>query len=248
MSAFIYGRNTILEAVLQGIHLKKVYISSTLKNRDSLMETIREAFPEISINITDKRSVDRLARGGRSGGVCAELATPHLITSATAFIQQVKKKSEKPMVIAVDSLQDPYNFGAIIRSAVAAGFHGILFPKDRQVGITGVVASASAGACFKAVLCQTVNLARALDMFKKADFWIYGAESSSGSPVFDTEFSFPLVLIIGSEGKGIRPLVKKKCDRFISVPIKNGVESLNASVAAGIIMFEIARKHQDFVK
>jgi len=243
MGEFIFGRNAVLEAVEMKIPLRQVLLASSLKDRNKIGQSIRSKQDGIKINIVDRIVVDKKSREGvRTGGICAELAEVQVFTSLDRFMGSVRKTSDNPMILAVDSIQDPRNFGAIIRSAAGAGFHGIVFPKDRQVDITGVAATTSAGACFRIPMCRTVNLARALDELRDLGYWVYGADSGDYTSIYKTSFAFPLVLVVGSEGKGMRPLVKKKCNEIVAIPLSGSLESLNVSVAAGIVMFEIARQ------
>jgi 23S rRNA (guanosine2251-2'-O)-methyltransferase len=154
----------------------------------------------------------------------------------------LKTKSSKPLFLALDSIQDPHNLGAIIRSASAAGVHGILLPKDRSAPITGTVAKTAAGALALVNFCQVTNLSDALLQLKKKNFWIFGADASAEKTLYTGDFQGNVCIVIGGESKGIRPLVKKSCDFLISIPMGSSLDSLNASVAAGVILFEAVRQ------
>ncbi|RJX29506.1 MAG: 23S rRNA (guanosine(2251)-2'-O)-methyltransferase RlmB [Desulfurivibrio sp.] len=147
-----------------------------------------------------------------------------------------------PFVLALDSIQDPHNLGAIIRSASAAGVTGLIVPKDRSAPLSGTVAKISAGALAHLPVCQSTNLVRMLQRLKEQGVWIYGTIKEGGVSIYQTDFSGPLCLVIGGEGKGIRPLVQEQCDFKVTIPMQREMDSLNASVAAGIIMFEIVRQ------
>lgn len=147
-----------------------------------------------------------------------------------------------PTLVALDSIQDPHNLGAIIRSAAAAGASGVIIPKDRSAPLEGAAAKVAAGSMSLIKICQVTNLVEALLELKEAGYWIYGAEGASPTSIYETELSGKVCLVIGSEGKGLRPLIHKQCDFLISIPIASRVESLNASVAAGVMLFEIARQ------
>lgn len=146
------------------------------------------------------------------------------------------------LLVALDSIHDPHNLGAIIRSSAAAGATGLLIPKDRAAQISGTVAKVAAGALAHIKICTVINLADSLRKLKDVGYWIYGAAGESQQTIYQTDFSGQTCLVIGSEGKGLRPLVQKQCDFLIKIPMKKAVNSLNASVAAGIILFEIARQ------
>ena len=148
-----------------------------------------------------------------------------------------------PRLLVLDSIQDPHNLGSILRSALAAGFFHVIMTRERCVPITGTVARTSAGAVAHLQICQVVNLAETLKTLKDRGFWIFGAVAESeAASLYTTEFSGPICVVIGSEGKGIRPLVRKQCDFLMTIPMRASFNSLNASVAAAIIMFEIDRR------
>jgi 23S rRNA (guanosine2251-2'-O)-methyltransferase len=151
-------------------------------------------------------------------------------------------KGTPPLLVALDSITDPHNLGAIIRSAAAAGAAGIIIPKDRSVPITGTVIKVATGALAHINICQVTNLSNALQELKESGYWAFGAAGEAQQTIYQADFSGPVCLVIGSEGKGLRPLVRKQCDFLVSIPMNNEVNSLNASVAAGIMLFEIARQ------
>jgi len=147
-----------------------------------------------------------------------------------------------PTLVALDSIQDPHNLGAIIRSAAAAGAAGIIIPKDRSAPLEGAAAKVAAGAMGRVRICRVTNLADSLKQLKEAGYWIYGADGLHGQNLHDTDLSGKLCLVIGSEGKGLRPLVRQQCDFLVAIPMSGLVESLNASVAAGVMLFEVVRQ------
>ena len=242
MREYIFGNNAILEAIKMGMPIKKVFLSPTLKDFAKLSETFVRLAPEIEIEQLSRRKMESLAGGIRTGGICAVLQDSEPLKSVDTLVAAIKQKTETPLIAALDEIQDPHNFGAIIRSALGAGFHGIVYQKRRQAGITGVVAATSAGACFRIPLCQVVNLSRTLSRLKRLGFWIYGTDKEEGVSLYDVSFNAPLALVIGSEGKGMRRLVRSTCDEIVSIQLHSQLDSLNASVAAGIIMFEIIRQ------
>jgi 23S rRNA (guanosine2251-2'-O)-methyltransferase len=148
------------------------------------------------------------------------------------------------LLVALDSISDPHNLGAIIRSAAAAGAAGILIPKDRAAQITGTVVKVAAGALAHIKICRVTNLSDSLRTLKDSGYWIFGAAGEGQQTIYETDFSGPTCLVIGSEGKGIRKLVRKQCDFLVKIPMGRKINSLNASVAAGIILFEIARQKE----
>lgn len=147
-----------------------------------------------------------------------------------------------PTLVALDSIQDPHNLGAIIRSAAAAGAAGVIIPKDRSAPLEGAAAKVAAGAMGRIKVCLVTNLADSLRQLKEAGYWIYGADGQSGESIHATDLRGKLCLVIGSEGKGLRPLIRQQCDFLVAIPMSGLVESLNASVAAGVMLFEIVRQ------
>ncbi|MDZ7642227.1 MAG: 23S rRNA (guanosine(2251)-2'-O)-methyltransferase RlmB [Desulfurivibrio sp.] len=149
--------------------------------------------------------------------------------------------SPPPLLLVLDSLQDPHNLGAVLRSAAAFGVNGVILPKDRSAPLSGTVLKAAAGTAALLDICRTTNLAAALSTLKQQGFWIYGASGEAGNSLYETDFSGPTCLVLGNEQKGIRPLLKSHCDFLLAIPLAAGVESLNVSVAAGIMLAEIRR-------
>jgi len=166
-------------------------------------------------------------------------------TELDEILDRCRASGEKGLLLVLDGVQDPHNLGAIIRSAACAGAHGVIIPKDRAARITPTVEKSSAGAVETVPVAQVVNVAQTLDELKKEGFWIFGAADSAPGVLFGQDFTGPVVLVIGSEGEGIRPLVRKKCDGLFSIPMRGGVSSLNASVAAGVALFEVVRQRME---
>lgn len=177
----------------------------------------------------------------RHQGVLARIKPVQTISLA-GILAARPEGGRAPILLALDSIQDPHNFGSIIRSASAAGVSGILFTKDRSAPLSGTVAKVSVGAINHMPLCPVTNMATTLDQLKEEGFWIFGADGSAETSVYQSDFSGPVCLVIGGEAKGIRPLVKTKCDFLISIPMRSDLDSLNASVATAVILFEIVRR------
>ena len=173
-------------------------------------------------------------------GVTAHVM-PHATLTDEEFLGSLTGK-ENPLILALDSIQDPHNLGAIIRTAVAAGVDGLVLPKDRSAPLSGTVVKISAGALPYLSICLTTNLVRMLQKLKEKDIWICSSLKDSGQTIYSADLSVPLCLVIGSEEKGIRPLVRKQCDLEVSIPMSESIDSLNASVAAAVILFEIQRQ------
>jgi len=178
-------------------------------------------------------------------GVQARIKPPATITyhELIALYQQ-GEKSGPALVLALDTIQDPHNFGSMIRSASAAGALAILYTKDRSAPLSGTVAKVAVGAMAHLPLCPVTNMATALGQLKEAGFWVYGADGSSETSAYQAQYRGPVCLVIGGEQNGIRPLVKKQCDFLISIPMHSPIDSLNASVAAAVILFEMVRQQR----
>ncbi|MBU0485975.1 MAG: 23S rRNA (guanosine(2251)-2'-O)-methyltransferase RlmB [Proteobacteria bacterium] len=164
--------------------------------------------------------------------------------ATTISLQELLNRTsnyDAPLVLALDSVQDPHNLGAIIRSGAAAGVAGIIITKDRSAPLSGTVAKVSAGGLAHVNICQVTNLATTLNTLKEKGFWIFGADKEKGQSLYETDFTGPTCLIIGGENKGMRPLIKEQCDFLVTIPMKGELDSLNAAVAAGIIIFEMTR-------
>jgi len=177
-----------------------------------------------------------------SQGVSARITVPTL--SLDGLLGKLADLSGPPLLLALDSIQDPHNLGAIIRSAVAAGVNGIILPKDRSASITAAVIKVSAGSVFHMDICMVTNLVSTFKILKNNGIWIFGTAKEAAEPIFDTDLTVPACLVIGSEGKGLRPLVAEQCDFHITIPMQGSLDSLNASVAAGIILFETVRQRR----
>ena len=191
---------------------------------------------------TGQGKPDELPEHKSSQGISARVILPNL--TLDAFLVKLKDVSGPPLILALDSIQDPHNLGAIIRSAVAAGVNGIILPKDRSASITGTVIKISAGSVFHIDICRVANLVSSFKLLKKNGIWIFGTTKDAAQPIYDADLTVPACLVIGSEGKGLRPLVANHCDLNIAIPMHSSLDSLNASVAAGIILFEIVRQRR----
>lgn len=247
MDDFVWGINAVWEALHgggAGGNVSEVLVQSG-KAGPRLQQIIDAAREQsIPLRFVDQNRM-RVPSGCRHQGVVARLCAAPLLP-LDALLAQLPDDGagEGPArVIVLDSMQDPHNLGSILRSALAAGFTRVIMTRDRSVPLTGTVARTSAGAVAHLQLCQVGNLAEALETMKNHGFWIFGAVAESeGESIYRTDFSGPICLVIGSEGKGIRPLVRRHCDHLVTIPMPGAFNSLNASVAAAVIMFEIARR------
>lgn len=242
MSQIIYGLHPVKEA-LKSSHLKiqKILIG-TQTPHSPLQEIIDLAKQKrIPVNYAPRDFFEQITRGGVHQKVIAFVQEiPFFSLEEVLF--NWKKEDKKALFLILDGIQDPQNFGSLIRTALGCGAHGIIVPKDRSVGITPGVIKASAGAISYLPIAQVVNIARTIDLLKKGGIWIYGASGEAKDLIYQIDFNVDLAIVIGAEGKGIRPLVKKKCDQLFSIPMKGPLTSFNASVSGGMILYEVMRQ------
>jgi len=197
-------------------------------------------------------SRDALQRNGiadedRHQGIIAHVLFPYVPLSEM-LAEDARQSTDIPFIVALDSIQDPQNLGAIIRSAVASGCKKLILPKDRAAQITGAVAKASAGAVFHIDVCRVTNLVSTIGALKEAGIWVFGTSVDAPLSIYQADFSVPACLVIGNEERGLRPLVKKHCDVLVTIPMYSELDSLNASVATGVILFELARQREKIGK
>jgi 23S rRNA (guanosine2251-2'-O)-methyltransferase len=191
----------------------------------------------IPVEIVDRQGLDRRA-GDHHQGIAAE-AEPFRYVHLQDVLAEADQRQQPPLLLALDSLQDPQNFGTLLRTAQACGVHGVLLPEHRAVGVTPAVSNASAGAVEHLLVARVTNLARALKELKDHGVWVYGLAVSAAQPYFETDLSGPLALVVGSEGAGLGRLVAESCDALLGIPMASGaMQSLNASVAGSLVVYE----------
>ncbi len=236
----IEGRNAVLEAFRSGKTIDKLFVLEGCK--DGPVQTIlREAKKRDTIvNFVAKERLDQFSQTGRHQGVIA-LAAAYAYGTVEDMLKISEEKGEPPFLILLDNIEDPHNLGAIIRTANLSGAHGVIIPKRRAVGLTAVVAKTSAGAVNYTPVAKVTNLSNTIAELKDKGMWFVCADMG-GTPMYDLDLKGPIGLVIGSEGEGVSPLVKKNCDFVASIPMKGDIDSLNASVAAGVLAYEIVRQ------
>ena len=236
----IEGRKAVLEAFRSGKTIDKLFVLEGCK--DGPVQTIlREAKKRDTIvNFVAKERLDQLSQTGRHQGVIA-LAAAYAYGTVEDMLKISEEKGEPPFLILLDNIEDPHNLGAIIRTANLSGAHGVIIPKRRAVGLTAVVAKTSAGAVNYTPVAKVTNLSNTIAELKDKGMWFVCADMG-GTPMYDLDLKGPIGLVIGSEGEGVSPLVKKNCDFVASIPMKGDIDSLNASVAAGVLAYEIVRQ------
>lgn len=237
------GKNPILEALRAGRAINKLWILKKAEKPDPTLARIMNLAREAGAVIieTDRVALDNMSTSFGHQGVIAQVAS-HEYVDLDECIDQIEAKGEQPFVIILDSLQEGYNLGSILRIADAAGVHAVVIPERRSVGLDAVVAKASAGAIEYVPVARVGNLTQAVISLKKRGFWIAGTDASANQDYTKADWKGPLAVVTGSEGSGISPGLLKHCDFLVSIPMHGSVNSLNAAVATGIIVFEAARQ------
>lgn len=236
----IEGRNAVLEAFRSGKPIDKVFVLDDCQ--DGPVRTIvREAKKHDTIlNFVGKDRLNQISQTGRHQGVIAYAAAYDYAT-VEDMIALAKERGEDPFLVLLDNIEDPHNLGAIIRTANLAGAHGVIIPKRRAVGLTATVAKTSAGALNYTPVAKVTNLAKTMEELKEKGLWFVCADMG-GESMYRLNLTGPIGLVIGNEGEGVGRLVKEKCDFVASIPMKGQIDSLNASVAAGVLAYEIVRQ------
>ena len=237
----IEGHNAVIEALRAGRAIDKIFLAKgdVDKTLGHIASKARAA--GVVVVECDRRKLDFMSATHAHQGVIALCAVREYCT-VDDILALAAERDEKPFVIVCDEISDPHNLGAIIRSAECAGAHGVVIPKRRSAGLTAIVDKASAGAAEHMLIARVPNLPAALDALKSRGLWVYGTAADGQSGLWDTDFTGPMALVIGSEGDGMGRLVRESCDFTVSLPMKGKVSSLNASAAAGIVMYEVLRQ------
>ncbi len=238
--SYIEGRNVVIEAFRSGKTIDKLYILQECK--DGPIQTIlREARKrDTIINFVTKERLNQLSQTGRHQGVVAQISAYGYV-SVEELLDRAKQKGEPPFLLLLDGIEDPYNLGAIIRTANLAGAHGVIIPKRRAAGLTAVAAKASAGALNYTPVAKVTNLVSTIEQLKKEGLWFVCADMK-GETMYRLNMTGPIGLVIGGEGEGVGKLVRESCDMTAAIPMKGELDSLNASVAAGVLAYEIVRQ------
>ncbi len=235
------GRNALTEALRGGRTIDKVFIASgeTDKGLQRLAAQAKEAGAVIVP--VDRRKLDAMSVTHAHQGVIA-LAAAKEYVSIDDILQEAADRAEAPLLVICDELTDPHNLGAILRSAECAGAHGVIIPKRRSVGLTAVVAKASAGAMEYMKVARVTNINAVMEELKQKGVWIFGTAAEGSIPMYQADFTGPAAIVIGSEGDGMSRLVRQNCDVTVHIPMKGKISSLNASAAASILLYEAVRQ------
>ncbi|MBO6132784.1 MAG: 23S rRNA (guanosine(2251)-2'-O)-methyltransferase RlmB [Lachnospiraceae bacterium] len=238
----IEGRNEIIEAFRAGRTIDRIIMLDG--SNDGPLQAVKERARKKSIRIdyVPRKRLDEISPTGRHQGVIAYAAAYHYST-VEDILERAQRKGEDPFIILLDNIEDPHNLGAIIRTANAAGAHGVIIPKNRAVGLTSTVVRCSSGAVNYTPVAKVANLARTIEDLKKKGLWFVCADMS-GDDLHSQKLTGPIGLVIGSEGSGVGQLVKSKCDFLSAIPMMGEIDSLNSSVAAGVMAYEILRQRR----
>lgn len=236
----IIGRNAVIEALKSDRTIESLYVA-----KGDLEGSVKVALglakeKSIIIKEVDKRKLDGMCEGHNHQGIVA-IVTPFKYSEVNHILEYAKRKNEKPFIVILDEIEDPHNLGSIIRTAELCGVHGIIIPKRRNVGVTSTVYKCAAGAIEHMRIAKVTNINATIDELKENGVWIYGADINGTAYSYNTDFSGACALIIGNEGKGISNLTLKKCDVVVKIPMVGKINSLNASVAGGIMMYEVLK-------
>ncbi len=240
----IEGRNAVLEAFRSGKTIDKLYVLDGCGD-GPIRSIVREAKKhDTIINYVKKERLDQISETKKHQGVIAAVAA-YEYSSIEDIFELAEKKGESPFIFILDGIEDPHNLGAIIRTANQAGAHGVIIPKRRAAGLTAVVAKTSAGALNYTPVVKVTNIAKTIEELKKRNMWFVCADMD-GEVMYNVDMKGSIGLVIGNEGNGVSRVVKEGCDFMASIPMKGDIDSLNASVAAGILAFEIVRQRTEF--
>lgn len=236
----IEGRNAVIEAFRSGKPVDKVYIQDGCQDGPILTIKREAKKHDTLIKYVARERLDQMSDTGRHQGVIA-VAGAYEYAQLEDILAAARERGEAPFLFLLDNIEDPHNLGAIIRTANLAGAHGVIIPKNRAVGLTATVARTSAGALNYTPVARVTNLVKTIEELKKEGLWFVCADMG-GTRMYDLDLTGPIGLVIGSEGEGVGRLVKEKCDMTAAIPMKGNIDSLNASVAAGVLAYEIVRQ------
>lgn len=237
----VEGRNAVIETLKSDRTVEQLFVAKgdTTGSINIVLALAKEK--KIVVKEVDRKKLDQMTQTGSHQGVIAQV-TPFKYSEVEDILSYAIKRDETPFLLILDEIEDPHNLGSIIRTAEICGVHGIIIPKRRNVGVTPVVYKTSAGAAEHMRIAKVTNINSAIDKLKEKGIWVYGADMNAKSYCFNTDMKGPVALVIGSEGRGISKLTLNKCDVLVKIPMVGRISSLNASVAGGILMYEILKQ------
>lgn len=237
----VEGRNAVIETLKSDRTIDQILVAKGDLSGSINMILAMAKEKGIVVKEVDRKKLDQMTQTGSHQGVIAQV-TAFKYSEIEDILEYAAEKNEQPFVIILDEIEDPHNFGSIVRTADACGAHGIIIPKRRNVGVTPVVFKTSAGACEHMKIAKVTNINAAIDKLKEKGIWIYGADMHGRQYCYDADMRGAVALVIGSEGRGMAKLTRDKCDVLVKIPMVGKISSLNASVAGGILMYEILRQ------
>ncbi len=245
-SELLYGLHAVREALRAGTRpIQRLLVLRLDRQFGDVVQRAKEK--RIPVQLGPSAAFDRLVPSGKHQGVIAFVAAKSY-SSLDEILESARLREEPPFLLLLDGVEDPHNLGAVLRTAEAAGVHGICIPERRAVGLTAVVAKVSAGAIDHMLVSRAANLTRYIEDLKKVGIWVYGVEPSATKIYTQTDLTGPLAIVVGGEGEGIRPGVRKECDELLRIPMMGKVESLNVSAAVSVVLFEAVRQRSQKLK
>jgi 23S rRNA (guanosine2251-2'-O)-methyltransferase len=243
MEELIGGKHSVLEAIKAGRTINKIWIADSVQKQNSAPIVAEAKSSGIIVQYVDKRKIDQMLEGINHQGIVAQVASYDYV-EVEDLLAIATEKSQVPFILILDEIEDPHNLGSIIRTADCTGVHGIIIPKRRSAGLTATVSKISAGAVEYVPVARVTNIAQTIEQLKEKGIWVAGTDVSAKQDVYQTDFKMPIALVIGNESTGIGRLIKEKCDFLVKLPMEGHINSLNASVAAGVMMYEINRQRR----
>ncbi|MDF0642902.1 MAG: 23S rRNA (guanosine(2251)-2'-O)-methyltransferase RlmB [Nitrospira sp.] len=239
-SEILYGLHAVREALRAGTRpIQRLLVLRLDRQFGDLVQRAKEH--RVPVQLGPSAAFDRLVPGGKHQGVIAFVAAKSY-SSLGEILESARLRKEPPFLLLLDGVEDPHNLGAVLRTAEAAGVHGVCIPERRAVGLTSVVAKVSAGAIDHMLVSRVTNLTRLMEGLKEAGIWVYGVEPSATKLYTQTDLTGPFAIVVGGEGEGIRPGVRKECDELLRIPMMGKIESLNVSAAVSVVLFEAVRQ------
>lgn len=238
----VEGRNPVTEALKTNENIDKLYVQEGTRNGPLVTIIAMAKKKGILVVSVPKDKLDAMSESGHHQGVILNLSAVKY-AEVDDILKKAQEKNEKPFIFVLDGIEDPHNLGAIIRSANLAGAHGVIIPKHRAATVNATVAKASAGAVYHTLLAKVTNLAQTIDYLKEKGIW-FACADMDGMDMYDADLTGAIGIVIGNEGKGVSRIIKEKCDFTVRIPMKGDIDSLNASVAAGILAFEVVRQNR----
>ncbi|TVY06597.1 23S rRNA (guanosine(2251)-2'-O)-methyltransferase RlmB [Paenibacillus cremeus] len=238
---FIGGKHSVLEALRSGRTINKIWIAEAAQKQLTQPILAEAKQNGVIVQFADKRKLDQMAGDVQHQGVVAQVAAYEYV-EVDDLLARAAERGEEPFLLILDEIEDPHNLGSILRSADCTGVHGVIIPKRRSVGLTAAVSKTSAGAVEYVPVARVTNLAQTIEQLKEQGVWVAGTDVSAKQNVYESNFNLPLAIVIGNEAKGVGRLIKEKCDFLLKLPMFGQINSLNASVAASVLMYEVVRQ------